>query len=88
MGSALRMAHWEFQVSKSARRPSRRLGITWAAVRKPLTQVTKLAVLSLLQERQAPRLQQGLPITAGLFHHPRLVGGGSRAVSSESLRAQ
>ena len=51
-------------------------------------QVTKLAVLPLLQERQAPRLQQGLPITAGLPHHPRLMGGGSRAVSSEGLPAQ
>ena len=73
-----------FAVSSQA--TSRRLGTTWATVRKPLTQVTKLTVLSLLQEREAPRLQQGLP--AGLPHRPRLMGGGSRAVSSKSLPAQ
>ena len=43
---------------------------------------------ALLQEREAPRLQPGLPVTSGLPHRLRLVGGGSRAVSSRSLRAQ
>ena len=45
------------------------------------------ALLSLLQELEASRLQQGLPFTAGL-PRLRLMGGGSRAVSSESLPAQ
>ena len=71
----------------SSQATSRRLGTTWATVRKPLTQVIKLAVLSLLQEREAPRLQQGLPVTAGLPHR-RPMGGGSRAVSSKSLPTQ
>ena len=51
---------------------------------QPPTQVTKLAVLSLLQEREAPRLS----VTAGLFHRLRPMGGGSRAVSSRSLHTQ
>ena len=50
----------------SSQATSRRLETTWATVRKPPTQVIKLAVLSLLQKREASRLQQGLPGTAGL----------------------
>ena len=57
-------------------------------VRKTLIRVIKLAVPSLLQERKAPRLQRGLPVTSGLPHRPRLMGGGRRAVSSRSLRTQ
>ena len=72
----------------SSQATSRRLGTTWATVRKPPTQVIKLAVLFLLQEREAPRLQQGLPVTAGLPHRLRPMGGGSRAVSSRSLPTQ
>ena len=34
------------------------------------------------------RVQQGLPVTSGLPHRLRLMGGGSRAVPSRSLRAQ
>ena len=67
---------------------SRHLGTKWAAVRKTLIRVIKLAVPSLLQEREAPRLQRGLPVTSGLLHRLRLVGGGSRAVSTGSLRTQ
>ena len=52
------------------------------------TQVIKLAVLSLLQEREAPRLQQGLPVTSGLPHRLCPMGGGSRAVFSRSLHTQ
>ena len=48
----------------------------------------KARVPSLLQEREAPRLQRGLPVTSGLPHRSRLMGGGSRAVSSRSLRTQ
>ena len=72
----------------SSQATSRRLGTTWATVRKLPTQVIKLAVLSLLQEREAPRLQQGLPVTAGLPHRLRHMGGGSNAVSSRSLPTQ
>ena len=67
---------------------SRHLGTKWATVRKTLIRVLKLAVPSLPQERKAPRLPRGLPVTSGLPHRPRLVGGGSRAVSSRSLRTQ
>ena len=63
-----------------------------ATVRKPPTQVLKLAVLFPLQEREAPRLQQGLPGTVGLPHRLRLLGGlmggGSRAVASRSPPTQ
>ena len=72
----------------SSQATSRRLATTWATVRKPPTQVIKLAVLSLLQEREAPRLQQGLPVTTGLPHRLRPMGGGSRAASSRSLHTQ
>ena len=72
----------------SSQATSRRLGTTWATVRKPPTQVIKLAVLSPLQEREAPRLQQGLPGTVGLPRRLRPMGGGSRAVSSRSLPTQ
>ena len=72
----------------SSQATSRRLGTKWATVRKTPTHVIKLAVPSLLQEREAPRLQQGLPVTSGLPHRLRLMGGGSRAVSSRSLRTQ
>ena len=67
---------------------SKHLGTKWATVRKTLIRVLKLAVPSLLQERQAPRRPRGLPVTSGLPHRPRLMGGGTRAVSSRSLRAQ
>ena len=70
----------------SSQATSRRLGTTWATVRKPSTQVTKLAVLSLLQEREAPRLQQGLPVTAGLPHRLRPMGGSPVGVSTHSDR--
>ena len=76
----------------NSRATSRRFGTTWATVRKPPTQVLKLAVLSPLQEREAPRLQQGLPGTVGLPHRLRpmggLMGGGSRAVASRSPPTQ
>ena len=72
----------------SSQATSRHLGTKWATVRKTLIRVIKLAVPSLLQEREAPRLQRGLPVTSGLPHRPRLMGGGSRAVSSRSLRTQ
>ena len=52
----------------NSRDTSRRFGTTWTTVRKPPTRVLKLAVLSPLQEREAPRLQQGLPGTVGLPH--------------------
>ena len=39
------------------------------------------------QEREASRLQQGLPVTSGLPHRLRPMGG-SRAVSSGSLGTQ
>ena len=67
---------------------SRHFGIKWATVRKTLIRVRKLAVPSLLQERKAPHLQRGLPVTSGPLHRPRLMGGGSRAVSCGSLRTQ
>ena len=73
---------------KGTKRTSRHLGTKWATVRKTLIRVIKLAVPSLLQEREAPRLQRGLPVTSGLPRRPRLMGGGSRAVSSRSLRTQ
>ena len=72
----------------SSQATSRHLGTKWAAVRKTPIRVIKLAVPSLLQEREAPRLQRGLPVTSGLPHRPRLVGGGSRVVSCRSLRTQ
>ena len=65
------------------RTTSRRFGTTWAAVKKPPTQVTKLG-LSPRQEREAPRRQQGLPGTVSPLHRPRPMGGpmggGSEAV--------
>ena len=71
----------------SSQATSRRLGTTWATVQEASDPVTKHAVLSLLQEREAPRLQQGLPVTAGLPHRLRPMGGGSRVVSSNCSRA-
>ena len=71
----------------SSQATSRRLGTKWATVRKT-PHVIKLAVPSLLQQREAPRLQQGLPVTSGLPHRLRPMGGGSRAVFSRSLRTQ
>ena len=70
----------------SSQATSRRLGTKWATVTP--THVIKLAVPSLLQEREAPRLQQSLPVTSGLPHRLRPMGGGSRAVFSRSLRTQ
>ena len=65
---------------------SRRLGTTWATVKKPPTQVIRLAELSPLQEWEAPLRQQGLPGTVGLPHRLRpmggLMGGGSGVVDS------
>ena len=72
----------------SSQATSRHLGTKWDTVRKTPIRVIKLAVPSLLQEREAPRLQQGLPVTSGLPHRLRLMGGGSREVSSRSLRTQ
>ena len=87
MGPALRMAHWKPpRLGGSSQATSRHLGTKWATVRKTLIRVIKLAVPSLLQEREAPRLQRGPPVTSGLPYRPRLMGGGSRAVSSRSLR--
>ena len=65
---------------------SRHLGTKWAIVKKTLIRVTKLAIPSLLQEREAPRLQRGLPVTSGLLHRPRLwwQEGGLEGVSAHS----
>ena len=65
---------------------SRHLGTKWATVKKTLIRVTKLAIPSLLQEREAPRLQRGLPVTSGLLHRPRLwwQEGGLEGVSAHS----
>ena len=54
---------------------SRRFETTWAIVKKPLTQVIKLAELSPRQNREAPRRQRGLPGTVGPPHRPRPMGG-------------
>ena len=59
----------------NSRTTSRRFGTTWATVKKPPTQVIKLAGLSPRQEREAPRRQQGLPGTVGPPHRPRPMGG-------------
>ena len=76
----------------NSRATSRRFGTTWATVKKPPTQVIKLAELSPLQEREAPRLQQGLPGTIGLPHRLRPMGGpmggGSRVVDSRGPPTQ
>ena len=52
----------------------------------------KLVVLFLLQEQEAPRLQQGLPGTVGLLHRLRPMGGpmggGSGVVASRSPPTQ
>ena len=76
----------------NSRATSRRFGTTWATVKKPPTQVIKLAELSPLQEREAPRLQQGLPGIIGLPHRPRPMGGpmggGSRVVDSRGPPTQ
>ena len=65
----------------NSRTTSRRFGTTWATVKKPPTQVIKLAGLSPRQEREAPRRQQSLP---GHSRPPRLrpLGGGSKVVDS------
>ena len=47
----------------SSQATSRHLGTKWATVRKTPIRAIKLAVPSLLQEREAPRLQRGLPVT-------------------------
>ena len=76
----------------NSRAISRRLGITWATVRKPPIQVTKPAALTPLRKREVPQLQQGLPGTASL--PPRLrpqggpTGGGSSVVLIRSLPTQ
>ena len=76
----------------NSRAKNRRFGTTWATVKKPPTQVIKLAELSPLQEREAPRLQQGLPGTVGLPHRLRPMGGpmggGSRVVDSRGPPTQ
>ena len=72
----------------SSQATSRHLGTKWATVRKTPIRVIKLAVPSLLQEREISSSAAGLPVTSGLPHRPRLMGGGSRAVSSRSLRTQ
>ena len=65
---------------------SSRFETTWAIVKKPLTQVIKLAELSPRQDREAPRRQRGLPGTVGPPHRPRPMGGpmvgGSKIVGS------
>ena len=67
---------------------SRRFETTWAIVKRPLTQVIKLAELSPRQNREAPRRQRGLPGTVGPPHHPRPMGGpmvgGSKVVGSRN----
>ena len=74
------------------RTTSRRFGTTWATVKKPPTQVIKLAGLSPRQEREAPRRQQGLPGTVGPLHRPRPMGGpmggGSEVVDSRGPPTQ
>ena len=59
----------------NSRTTSRRFGTTCATVKKPPTQVIKLAGLSPHQEREAPRRQLGLPGTVGPPHRPRPMGG-------------
>ena len=76
----------------NSRTTSRRFGTTWATVKKPPTQVIKLAGLSPRQEREAPRRQQGLPGTVGPPHRPRPMGGpmggGSKIVDSRGPPTQ
>ena len=71
---------------------SRRFGTTWATVKKPPTQVIKLAGLSPRQDREAPRRQHGLPGTVGPPHRPRPMGGpmvgGSKVVGSRGPPTQ
>ena len=79
-------------LDSNLRATSRRFGATWATVKKPPTQVIKLAELSLLQKREAPRLQQGLPGTKGLPQRLRPMGGpmggGSGVVDSRGPPTQ
>ena len=76
----------------NSRTTSRRFETTWATVKKPLTQVIKLAELSPRQDREAPRRQRGLPGTVGPPHRPRPMGGpmvgGSKVVGSRGHPAQ
>ena len=62
------------------------------SVKKPPTQVIKLAGLSPHQEREAPRRQHGLPGTVGPLHRPRPMGGpmvgGSKVVGSRGHPTQ
>ena len=71
---------------------SRRFKTTWAIVKKPLTQVIKLAELSPRQNREAPRRQRGLPGTVGPPHRLRPMGGpmvgGSKVVGSRTYPDQ
>ena len=92
MGSALCMALGTPTLDFNSRTTSRRFGTTWATVKKPPTQVIKLAGLSPRQEREAPRRQQGLPGTVGPPHRPRPMGGpmggGSKVVDSRGPPTQ
>ena len=67
---------------------SRRFETTWAIVKKPLTQVIKLAEPSPRQNREAPRRQRGPLGTVGPPHRPRPMGGpmvgGSKVVGSRT----
>ena len=47
----------------SSQATSRHLETKWDTVRKTPIRVLEIAVPSLLQEREAPRLQQGLPVS-------------------------
>ena len=88
MGPALRMAHWKPHVQEAARRLQAGTRDQMGCSQEDSDPRNKARRTVPPPEREAPRLQRGLPVTSGLPHRPRHMGGGSRAVASGSLRTQ